>query len=84
MTFRQDIDKASNASVNSARWIQSFNGVIFLFAILGAPFTMFASLFSLLAIPFNAALAEMVNNSSRQTELTKLHLLLLADKHGLD
>jgi hypothetical protein len=38
----------------------------------------------LLAVPFNSALAALANNSARQTELSKIHLMLLADKYDLD
>jgi hypothetical protein len=84
MSFRDDIATASNATINSAGWIHFFNGAIILFAIIGAPFTMFTSLLTLLAIPFNSALAAIAVNGRRQTELSRLHLMLLADLHNLD
>jgi hypothetical protein len=84
MTFRQDIDKASSATLTSSGFIHLCNLLIILFAVIGAPFTMFTSLFALLAVPFNSALAAIAVNTCRQKELTKLHLMLLADLHDLD
>lgn len=84
MSFRDDISIANNATASCAGWIHLFNVLIIVFAVLGAPFTMFASLFALLAVPFNSAVAVVASNSSRQAELTRLHLALLADIHGLD
>jgi hypothetical protein len=84
MTFREDISKASNATVSSARWIHTFNFLIATGSVIGIPFTMGVSLFGLLSIPFNSALASIANNSCRQTELTKLHLKMLADLHNLN
>jgi hypothetical protein len=55
-----------------------------LVSVFAAPFTLFVSLFGLLAVPFNSALASIAVNTCRQKELTKLHLLLLADFHNLD
>jgi len=84
MTFRDDISEASNSTISSAGWIHLFNALVIVFAVIGAPFTMFASLFALLAVPFNSALAAIANNTHRQQRLTKLHLMLLADRFDLD
>ena len=84
MTFREDIHEASTSTVSSASWIHTFNALVILFAIIGIPFTMFASLFALLAVPFNSALAAIANNTHRQQRLTRLHLMLLADRYELD
>jgi hypothetical protein len=84
MSFRDNVSKASNLTINSAGWIHICNVLIILVAVLGIPFTMFGSLFALLAVPFNSALAALANNSARQTELSKIHLMLLADKYDLD
>ena len=84
MTFRQDIDKASNETLTSSRFIHLCNLLIILFAVIGAPFTMFSSLFALLVVPFNSALAAISANTHRQKELTKVHLMMLADLHGLN
>jgi membrane protein YqaA with SNARE-associated domain len=84
MSFRDQIETAATSNVNCAQWIHIFNLLIIVFAIVGAPFTLFASLFALLAVPFNSAAAAIANNTHRQKELTHLHLLLLADYHRLD
>jgi len=84
MTFREDVSKASKLSISSAGWIHACNVLIILAAVLGIPFTMFGSLFALLAVPFDSALAAIATNSARQTELTKIHLMLLADQHNLN
>lgn len=84
MTFRDDIEIASKSTVNCAGWIHTFNVFIIVFALLGAPFTLFTSLFALLAVPFNSAAAAIANNTHRQKELARLHLVLLADLHDLN
>ena len=84
MTFREDINQISRESPSCAAWIHFFNFLVIAFAIVGAPFTLFASLFALLAVPFNSALASIATSTYRQRKLTKLHLMLLADKYDLD
>lgn len=84
MTFREDLQAASTSTLTSSGWIHTVNVLIIAFSLLAAPFTMFASLFCLLAVPFNSAAAAIAVNTHRQKELTKLHLMLLADLHDLD
>jgi len=84
MTFREDLKHISGDSPSCAAWIHFFNFLVIAFAIVGAPFTLFASLFALLAVPFNSALASIATSTYRQRKLTKLHLILLADKYDLD
>ncbi len=83
MSFRTDVETAASRSVTSAAWIHAFNLVIILIAVIGIPSAAFASLFALLAVLFNSALASIATNAARQKELTKIHLMLLADRYDL-
>ena len=75
----QEIETAATAELNSTRIIHRCNKVIMALAVVGIPFSMGGSLFALLAIPFNSALAAITTNTYRQKELTKLHLLALVN-----
>jgi len=81
MTFHDRVNTAAKATVGCASWIHGFNVLIIIVAVVASPFTLFTSLLALLAVPFNAAAARIVENTHQQKELTKLHLLLLADLH---
>lgn len=83
MDFKDDVLLAAKATTSGADWIKVFNAFIVVICVISAPFTLFGSLIGLLAVPFNSALASIANNTYRQKELTKIHLLMLADLHGL-
>jgi len=81
--FRDDVASAALATTSGGDWIKVFNAFTIAVSLIAAPFTFGSSLLALLAVPFNSALASIANNTYRQKELTKIHLMMLADLHGL-
>ena len=80
MTFREAIERASRIKSDADWWISLFCMLTAAVAVLAAPFTMFTSLFLLLAIPMTAAFGACATNTRRTSEMVKLHLMYLADK----
>ena len=80
--FDRDLDLYSNRVPACAGWIHACNVLVILVSVVGAPFTAFASLLFLFAVPFNAALASIATSCAQQRDLSRFQLILLAEREG--
>ena len=71
------ITRVTNRRPDCAIWIDVFNLIVIVLSLLLAPFTAFTSLFFLLLVPFDAALASIAASNFQQRNLLKLHLCLV-------
>lgn len=83
MTLREAIESASRLKSGADSWINIFNWLTGIGAVVAAPFTMGLSLLCLLAIPYVAVLGATATYSARTARLMEIQLQLMADERGL-
>ena len=81
--FYADLDRILKSQSPSAGWIHFFNGLSILLAILAAPFTFGASLFALLVIPWNSALATIATETYRTRSLMEMQVMMTHDLNNM-
>lgn len=80
MELHDAINRACNAKSSADSWINFFNALDILLAVVLIPFTMGLSLLLLLSIPILSAIGSIATSCKRTSELTLIQTQMMSDQ----